>query len=80
MLRELTATLGLFRKAPEEKAPGGDDLTGKLMTLLIELRAEARKKKDFATADRIRITLGEIGVALEDPPAARNGAGSSAEG
>jgi len=68
VLRELTATLGLFRKAAEEKPPGGDDLTGKLMTLLIELRAEARKKKDFATADRIRVTLGEIGVALEDRP------------
>jgi cysteinyl-tRNA synthetase len=38
------------------------------MKLLIELRAEARKKKDFATADRIRVTLGEIGVALEDRP------------
>ena len=68
VLRELTATLGLFRKAPEEKAPSGDDLPGKLMKLLIELRAEARKKKDFATADRIRVTLGEIGVALEDRP------------
>jgi cysteinyl-tRNA synthetase len=68
VLRELTATLGLFRKAPEEKAPGGDDLTGKLMKLLIELRAEARKKKDFATGDRIRNTLAEIGVALEDRP------------
>jgi cysteinyl-tRNA synthetase len=68
VLRELTATLGLFRKAPEEKVPGGDDLTGKLMKLLIDLRAEARKKKDFATGDRIRNTLAEIGVALEDRP------------
>jgi len=68
VLRELTATLGLFRKAPEEKAPSGDDLPGKLMKLLIELRAEARKKKDFATGDRIRNTLAEIGVALEDRP------------
>ena len=68
VLRELSATLGLFRKAPEEKAPGGDDLAGKLMKLLIELRAESRKKKDFATADRIRNTLTEIGVTLEDRP------------
>jgi cysteinyl-tRNA synthetase len=66
--RELTATLGLFRKPPEEKAAGGDDLTGKLMKLLIDLRAESRKKKDFATADRIRNTLTEIGVILEDRP------------
>ncbi len=68
MLRELTGTLGLFRKPPAEKAPGGDDLAGKLMTLLIDLRADARKRKDFATADRIRNTLAEIGVALEDRP------------
>ena len=68
VLRELTGTLGLFRKPQEQKAPGGDDLTGKLMTLLIDLRADARKRKDFATADRIRNTLTEIGVALEDRP------------
>ena len=68
VLRELTGTLGLFRKPPEEKAPGGDDLAGKLMKLLIDLRAEARKRKDFATADRIRNTLSEIGVMLEDRP------------
>lgn len=68
-LREYTATLGLFRKPPKEKtAAGGDDLTGKLMVLLIDLRAEARKKKDFATADRIRNTLTEFGVTLEDRP------------
>ena len=76
VLRELTGTLGLFRKPQEQKAPGGDDLTGKLMALLIDLRAEARKRKDFATADRIRNTLGQIGVALEDRPAGRNGAAS----
>ena len=67
-LRELAATLGLFRKPPQEKAAGGDELAGKLMKLLIDLRAEARKKKDFATADRIRNTLTEIGVMLEDRP------------
>jgi cysteinyl-tRNA synthetase len=68
-LRELTATLGLFRKPPQEKAgSGGDDLTGKLMKLLIDLRNEARKKKDFATADRIRNALTEIGITLEDRP------------
>jgi len=41
-------------------------LTGKLLDLLVELRAESRKKKDFATADRIRNGLAEMGITLED--------------
>ena len=36
------------------------------MRLLIDLRAEARKNKDFSTADRIRDGLSEIGVTIED--------------
>jgi cysteinyl-tRNA synthetase len=67
--RELAGTLGLFVKPVEAKAPGGDDgLVGQLMQLLIDVRAGARKNKDFATADTIRKRLGEIGVALEDRP------------
>jgi len=68
VLKELSAALGLFRKAPQEKSAGGDDLADKLMTLLIDLRNESRKKKDFATADRIRNALTEIGIVLEDRP------------
>jgi cysteinyl-tRNA synthetase len=41
---------------------------GGLMAEFIKIRAEARKKKDFATADRIRNGLTEIGVVLEDRP------------
>jgi len=67
-LRELATTLGLFRKPPQEESAGSDELAGKLMKLLIDLRAESRKKKDFATADRIRNGLTEIGVTLEDRP------------
>jgi cysteinyl-tRNA synthetase len=36
------------------------------MDLLLRTRAEARKKKDFATADGIRKSLAEIGITLED--------------
>jgi cysteinyl-tRNA synthetase len=68
VLKEIGNALGLFRKPAEEKAATDDGLTPKLMQLLIELRAEARKKKDFATADRIRTGLTEIGVTLEDRP------------
>jgi len=37
-----------------------------LIRLLIEMRAEARKRKDFAQSDAIRDRLKEIGVILED--------------
>ena len=67
-LRELGAVLGLFRQPAAKLASGDDELVGKLMSLIIELRAAARGKKDFATADRIRQALGEAGVTLEDRP------------
>jgi cysteinyl-tRNA synthetase len=68
-LRELAATLGLFLKPVEARANSGDDgLVNQLMQLLIEVRASARKNKDFATADTIRKRLAEYGIALEDRP------------
>ena len=67
-LRELANTLGIFRQPPAEADAGNDELTGQLMELLIDLRAEARKAKDFTTADRIRNSLTEMGVTLEDRP------------
>jgi cysteinyl-tRNA synthetase len=71
-LRELGATLGLFRAAaarPTAEAAGaGNELVERLMALVIELRAGARGKKDFATADRIRQVLTEAGITLEDRP------------
>jgi len=68
MLAELAATLGLFRKSPEQESSGDGELTGKLMELLIEVRADARKAKNFAMADKIRDSLSKIGVTLEDRP------------
>jgi len=34
--------------------------------LLLELRAEARKGKDFKTADKIRSRLKDMGIIIED--------------
>jgi cysteinyl-tRNA synthetase len=66
VLKELSSTLGLFQAAPESKTAAGDELVTGLMQLLLDLRAEARKSKNFATADQIRKRLGELGVTLED--------------
>lgn len=43
-------------------------LVAGLVELLIELRQEARAKKDWATADGIRNRLKELGIILEDTP------------
>ncbi len=64
VLRELSSILGLFQK-PATRA-SDDQLTDNLVQLFIQMRADARKNKDFATSDRIRDTLAEVGVTLED--------------
>lgn len=45
---------------------GETDLADQLMRLIISLRDEARKKKDFATSDKIRDELKKAGITLED--------------
>ncbi len=67
-LRELALTLGLFRQPPQAQSAGGDQLAGKLIELLITVRADARKAKNFAMADSIRKGLADLGVTLEDRP------------
>jgi cysteinyl-tRNA synthetase len=66
VLRELANILGLFRGAPTQRGGGGEGVVPKLMQLLIELRAESRAKKDFAMGDKIRNSLTEMSITLED--------------
>ncbi len=42
------------------------ELEGKLIETVIKLRADARKNRDFKSADKIRIELQNVGVILED--------------
>ena len=67
-MRELTALLGIFMCEQTQDNTMGEDqgLTEPLMQLMLALREEARANKDFATADRIRDGLLEIGVTIED--------------
>jgi len=53
---------------PEEAASSGRDKTEELVELLIDLRARARKNKNFELSDAIRDRLGEIGIELMDSP------------
>ncbi len=67
VLKEMASVMALFRE-PQADTDGGvdDSLAGSLMELVIELRADARKRKDFATADKIRDSLTAMHIKLED--------------
>ena len=54
-----------------ETAQGASKETIKIestVTLLLELRAHAKENRDFATADRIRQTLVDLGIQVNDTP------------
>lgn len=73
-LKQLGGRLGLLQNDPQEFLQGldveesdeGPDLSE--IDDLIALRNQARKDKDFATADKIRDQLIEMGITLEDTP------------
>ncbi len=68
VIAELSRVLGLFVRPPI--TAGGDDSSAELLDgvvhLLIDLRKEARERKDYATGDAIRDRLSELGIALLD--------------
>lgn len=55
--------LGLEDKNENE---GGTDKLSGVVELLIQLRKEARDNKDFATSDKIRDQLADMGIQLKD--------------
>ena len=68
-VKNLGAVLGLFNtKLAAIGASSGqaDPLPGQLMQIVIGLRAELRKSKNFALADQLRKDLTAIGITLED--------------
>ena len=66
------AVLGLLQQDPEAwlrgRADSGASISDAEIESLIVRRAEARKGRNFAEADRIRAMLAENGVILEDKP------------
>jgi cysteinyl-tRNA synthetase len=78
-LKELSSILGIFTGAQAKpQAAGGGDLLAKVMPLVIDLRAAARKNKNFAVADKIRDAVGPIGIVLEDRAGGTEWSGGSA--
>jgi cysteinyl-tRNA synthetase len=66
LLKDLGGILGLFQAPIAAPAAAGDGLVEGLLNLLVEVRAECRKSKNFALSDLIRKRLSELGVTLED--------------
>ena len=48
------------------KESGGNDLTSEVMELVLQLRGNAKKNKDFDTADLIRDELDRSGIQIKD--------------
>jgi cysteinyl-tRNA synthetase len=66
LLKELSAILGFFRVTKQKAATADDGLLDGLMQLVIQIRADARKSKNFTVADLIRTKLNELKITLED--------------
>ena len=50
----------------EDEAAGSNEVLEKAIDLLLNLRIDAKANKDWATADKIRDQLAEIGVKVKD--------------
>jgi cysteinyl-tRNA synthetase len=68
VLVRLGGILGLLQQDPEAffQADTGSELSAEDIEAMIQARADARKRKDFAEADRIRDELADKGIILDD--------------
>jgi cysteinyl-tRNA synthetase len=59
-------TFDILGLKEEGESEGSDELLGKVVELLLNTRMEAKKNKDWATADRIRDELTQMGIVVKD--------------
>jgi len=65
-IRQLAATLGFLQQAPQAWLQGGAALDEATIQARIAARAQAKRDKNFAEADRIRDELLAQGIVLKD--------------
>jgi cysteinyl-tRNA synthetase len=61
-----TFMVDILGLVPEEQSGKKDEIINGLMGTIIDIRAEARAKKDFATSDQIRDKLLKINIQIKD--------------
>jgi cysteinyl-tRNA synthetase len=67
-LKSLAATLGVLQQSPKTFLQAGAGLDETAIRAAITARNEAKARKDYPEADRIRKSLFEQGVVLKDTP------------
>jgi len=68
VLKALGGVLGLLQQSPQAFLQTGVSLSEADIQAQIQARAQAKKDRDFASADRIRQSLANQGVVLKDSP------------
>jgi cysteinyl-tRNA synthetase len=60
--------LGILPPGGTRQTGTGSHLVPELVELVLEVRSRAREQRDWATADRLRQRLQELGIVVEDTP------------
>jgi cysteinyl-tRNA synthetase len=60
--------IGIFVQEQTGKVDDSQELVEQLMDIIIEIRQHARQNKDWTIADKVRDSLGAVGIILEDSP------------
>ena len=69
VLAEMCSIIGVLEKTAAPAAEEtGDSKEAELVEMLIAMRQNARKNKNYALADELRNKLNEIGIVLQDTP------------
>ena len=68
LLQALGACLGLLQAQPRTFLQAGAGIDDSAIQALISQRDDAKRSRDFATADRIRTELADLGIVLKDSP------------